>query len=70
MGSLLELGWLAELGLRHAGADATAGLITSAAAQNLLPALSPFGSAVTETIGRHAHALIAEEAIECDLGDL
>lgn len=70
MGSLIELSWMADLGLRHLETDATAGLLTAAAAQNILPADNLFDSPVTEAINQNAQALIAEEVVRCDLSRL
>ncbi len=70
MGSLLELTWMAELGLRHLEADGTVGLLTAVAAQNILPADNAFDSPVTEAINDNAPALIAEEVVRCDLARL
>ena len=70
MGSLIELSWMADLGLRHLETDATAGLLTASAAQNVLPADNLFDSPVTEAINQNAQALIAEEVVRCDLSRL
>jgi acyl-CoA dehydrogenase len=70
MGGLLELAWMIDLGLRHRDADATAGLLAAVGAQNLFPADNPFDSSVTETLGRNAQALIAEDVVQCDLSRL
>lgn len=67
MGSLLELTWMADLGLRYRETDATAGLLAAAAAQNILPADNLFDSPIIEAINQNARALIAEEVVACDL---
>ena len=68
--AIAELSWMADLGLRHLETDATAGLLTAAAAQNILPADNLFDSPVTEAINQNAQALIAEEVVRCDLSRL
>ena len=70
LAALLEIAWMtdAALGLREA--NATAGLLAAVAANNLLPDENPFDSPVVEAVSRNAQALIAEEAVQCDLGRL
>ncbi len=70
MAALLEIAWMKDAALQWHETDATAGLLTAAAAYNLLPDENPFDSPVIEAISRNAQALIAEEAVQCDLSRL
>jgi alkylation response protein AidB-like acyl-CoA dehydrogenase len=70
LAALLEIAWMTDAALMWRETDATAGLLTAAAAYNLLPDENPFDSPVVEAVSRNARALIAEEAVECDLGRL
>jgi acyl-CoA dehydrogenase len=70
LGSLLELAWMTDAALRWRETDATAGLLAATAAYNLLPDENPFDSPVIEAIRHNAQALIAEEAVQCDLSHL
>jgi len=67
LGDLLELAWMAETALGHAQTDATAALLTSIAAYNLLPSENSFAHPALEALHQYADALIAESPVQTDV---
>lgn len=70
MGDLLELAWMSEMAARHASADATIALLTSAAGHYLLPSEDQFQHTVMESLSRYAVPLIEEQPVEADASRL
>lgn len=62
MGGLLEIAWLAEMAERLQESDATAALVTSFAAKNLLDK-DNFNHPALESLAQHGLALVEEEKI-------
>jgi acyl-CoA dehydrogenase len=67
LGDLLELAWMAETALGYAKTDATAALLTSIAAYNLLPSENSFAHPALEALHQYADALIAESPVQTDV---
>lgn len=70
LGALLELAWMAGTALRDTGQDATAALLTVAAAHNLLPSVRIFDETGFHSTVRHWPALIDEAPIIASLDSL
>jgi hypothetical protein len=70
LGSLLELAWMSTISVAQSQKDATAALLTVAAAHDLLPGLSLFDSSGFFATGRYWAALIDEAPVELTLGQL
>ena len=70
LGDLLEIGWMSEMAARHANDDATCAVLTSLAAYHLLPDENPFEHPVLEALSRTANALIGENPIKIEVGNL
>ena len=70
LGALLELAWMADIALRQSEQDATAALVTVAAAQALLPSLRIFDESGFYSTARHWAALIDEAPVSAALENL
>lgn len=70
LGALIELAWMAEIALRRSEQDATAALLTVAAAHNLLPSVRIFDESGFHATARHWAALIDEVPLSAALESL
>jgi acyl-CoA dehydrogenase len=70
LGALLELAWMADAALRNSEQDATAALLTVAAAHSLLPNLRIFEPSGFYSTSRHWAALIDEAPVSAALDNL
>ena len=70
LGALLELAWMADGALRNSEQDATAALLTVAAAHSLLPNLRIFEPSGFYSTSRHWAALIDEAPVSAALDNL
>lgn len=67
LGALLELAWMAGIALGNSGKDATAALLTVAAAHGLLPSLRALDESGFYSTARHWAALIDEDPVTASL---
>ncbi len=70
MGDLLELAWMSEMALRHAGDDSTAALITSIAGHHALPSENRFEDTPLSSLRQQEISLIEENRITVDVAHL
>jgi alkylation response protein AidB-like acyl-CoA dehydrogenase len=67
LGGLLEIAWMSETALSHAGRDHTAALLTAAAGRALLSDGEVFEHPFLEALSRHGLALIEEQEVRADV---
>jgi alkylation response protein AidB-like acyl-CoA dehydrogenase len=70
LGDLLEIAWMAEFAAQHEGEDSTAALLTVVASDELNSSQSETLSPVIEKLEKYVAALIDEEIVKADLGQI
>jgi alkylation response protein AidB-like acyl-CoA dehydrogenase len=70
MGDLLEIGWMIDTALSHAGEDSTAALLASVAGYYLLPCDNQFEHPILNALNHNGPLLIEESPVKADVAQL